>query len=93
VQNGTWKAGLGARTAKYLQEKDLTISAISNTVNRPYTTSGAYGVSARALPELVEEAAKTLGISARETVPDGEIFASSTDILIILGDDFIEPST
>lgn len=93
VQNGTWKAGLGARTAKYLEDKDLTISAIGNTLSRPYTTSGAYGVSPKALPELVEEAAKVLGIPARQSLPSGEVFASTTDILIILGDDFVEPTT
>ncbi len=92
VQNGTWKAGLGARTAKFLQEKGLTISTIGNTIDRPYTTSGAYGVSAKALPELIEEAADALGIPARETLPPNEGFASTTDILIILGDDFVEPT-
>ncbi len=92
IQNGTWRGGLGARTAKHLTEKGLTISVIGNTLNRPIAESGAYPVSARALPELVKEAAESLGVPAKTELPAGEMAASTTDILIILGDDFTEPS-
>lgn len=90
LQNGTWSAGLAARIREKLRSEKILVYKISNTETRPFAKSGIYTVSDTLAPDTISMLNKTLNIPVKEVLPDGEIFASSTDILVILGEDYIE---
>lgn len=87
IQNGTWKAGLAARLKKQLVDKQFTITAIGNTVNRPQTVSGIYTLGSNAPADTVAALEKELQLKALGAFPPDIITASSTDILIVIGSD------
>jgi len=92
IQNGTWRAGLGSRTRKRLEDVGLTVNTVGNTNERPYLTGGMYLLTDGLDNDKVTAIQEELHISQRNTPPSGESASTSTDILIILGEDFIEPN-
>lgn len=92
IQNGTWRAGLGARVKKRLTDKNMTIIALGNTTERPIMKSGIYRLQ-KLTPDQ-EETLRTievvLKIPLRDIVPDQIIHNSHADILILLGEDIQE---
>lgn len=90
IQNGTWSAGLAARVKKTLTDKKISIATVSNSKQKPIATSGIYVLGSRPNDGTAEALAKELFIPIKQTVPTGIIAATSTDILILLGDDFSE---
>lgn len=89
IQNGTWNAGLAARVGRRLEFRDLTISTISNYANRPLSQSKIY--TAKNVPQtLVNTLVDELKIPATADLPKDIPFNTSTDVLIILGDDYID---
>lgn len=89
IQNGTWNAGLAARVGRRLEFRDLIITTISNYANRPLSQSKIYtnkNVPQTLINTLVDE----LKIPATAELPKDVPFNTSTDVLIILGDDYID---
>jgi len=91
IQNATWRPGLAARTKTLLDKDEYLVQNIGNTNERPMMESGIYNVKSNVfLVPIVEELQKILEIPIKESVPDGEYVNKSTDILIILGEDYNE---
>lgn len=90
IQNGTWRAGLAARLKKQLETEKFTVTDIGNTTDRPQLESGIYAVSDNAGTDVLGALKETLGIPVKETPPVTERAATSTDVLIILGENFEE---
>lgn len=90
IQNGTWSAGLAARMKARLEANKFEITTIGNTIERPQAESGIYQVSSKQSPDVLSALQSELHIPIRQTPPVGVIYASSTDILIILGEDIQE---
>ncbi len=89
IQNGTWNAGLAARVRRRLEFRDLVITTIGNYSNKPLNQSRIYvnkGVSQTLVDSLVDE----LKIPSISEMPKNIPFATSTNVLIVLGDDFID---
>ncbi len=90
VQNGTWRAGLAARVKEQLADEDITVNEVGNTQTRPIAKSGLYVLSEVSNVDTIEKIQSSLNIPLKKVLPDGEETASSTNILIILGEDFAE---
>ncbi len=91
IQNGTWRAGLAARMRKRLQDKGFKVSNIGNTEERPQFASGIYDIVGNDdSHELVTALQDELHIPVKQKVPDGLSATSTTEILIILGEDIQE---
>jgi polyisoprenyl-teichoic acid--peptidoglycan teichoic acid transferase len=93
IQNGTWRAGLAARVRMTLLERSIPVENISNTNAKPFVLSGIYPITPDADKEILERVRILLDIPVKYGIPDGELYASSTDILIIVGEDFDEDLT
>lgn len=89
VKNGTWREGLAARVKNQLQEQNFFIYYISNTLQRPQAKSGLYILTKSPNVDTVEALKHELKIPV-VTLPPGEKAETSTDILVILGDDYTE---
>ena len=89
VQNGTWRAGLAARTKKKLQENTFHVSLIQNSEQRPIEESFFY-VTGEVSPNTIDALKKTLPIPQIFTLPTMSFATSTTDILILLGEDYSE---
>lgn len=90
IQNGTWSAGLAARMKKRLEDRGFAVETIGNTAQRPQSQSGIYNLSSRDLANLENSLEKELRVPVRKTLPANIQAASSTDILVVLGEDTIE---
>lgn len=91
VQNGTWRAGLAARTRGRLTEKSFVVSSVGNTNIRPIEKSGVYvAKNSQMVKDVADGIKRSLNIPIKEALPNGEAAAAGTDILVILGDDFEE---
>lgn len=90
IQNGTWVAGLAARTQSSLSEIDIPNMTLGNTQNRPQSTSSIVKISNEPLTDLMIALQSELQIPIKESLPAGITAAANTDILVILGEDFIE---
>ncbi len=89
IQNGTWQAGLAARLQKDLVEKKFTISTIGNTVERPVSQSVIYRVNhSPEFDKTVQEIKKELGITLVKDITKDVEKADTTDILVIIGENF-----
>ncbi len=87
VKNGTWREGLAARVKSQLEERNLTVTSLGNTVQRPRSKSGIYILTNTPLSDTVQVLKTELHLPVISG-PSGENTASSTDILVILGEDF-----
>lgn len=90
VQNGTWRAGLGARVGKSLQNKGISVTTIGNTNERPLLASGIYKIRDTASLDMMQALQEKLGISIKQTPPSTVTTKPDTDILVILGEDYQE---
>ncbi len=90
IQNGTWNAGLAARMKKRLEDRGFMVETIGNTAERPQSQSGIYNVSGRDLADLKKLLEEELRIPIRNKLPNNIIAASSTDIIMVLGEDTSE---
>ncbi|MFA6427778.1 MAG: LCP family protein [Candidatus Magasanikbacteria bacterium] len=93
VQNGTWRAGTAARLKQQLTEANFYVDAVGNTdpAYKPITISGIYKISDNESLEVMQALQNSLHIPIKQTPPEGIIpTATSTDILVIVGDDFVE---
>lgn len=90
IQNGTWRAGLAARAREKLREADIGIKEIGNTKTRPTEKSGIYVINEVTDSKILEKIKSVLKMPVYEKLTEGEISASSTNILIILGEDYPE---
>ena len=88
IQNGTWRAGLAARTQRQLEDEDISVSILGNTDERPIMESAIY-----ILDPFGKDAAQaikgTLQIPIKEPQKDLR-HATGTQVLVILGEDFEE---
>lgn len=90
IQNGTWRAGLAARVRQELRHAGIKVASIGNTAARPIAASGIYTVSGIIAPDILDTLTQTLKVPAKENLPAGEGATSTTDILVILGEDYVE---
>ena len=90
IQNGTWRAGLAARVKEKLAGQDIEIKEVGNTQTRPTAESGIYVISAVSDVEMIKKIQSSLNIPLKDILPEGEQTVSSTNILIILGEDYKE---
>ncbi len=89
IQNGTWNAGLAARVGRRLEFRDLIITTIGNYQSRPLSQSRIY--TNKNVPQtLIDTLVDELKIPATAELPKDIPFNTSTDVLIILGDDYID---
>ncbi|MEK7084690.1 MAG: LCP family protein [Patescibacteria group bacterium] len=90
IQNGTWRAGLAARMKKRLEDRSFSIRTIGNTEKRPQVTSGIYRVSKAPVHDIAAALQEELHIPVKQQPPPGIAYATSTDILVLLGEDMEE---
>lgn len=90
IQNGTWSLGLAARVKEKLIKENIIATEIGNTQIRPISESGIYVLSTISNADTIEKIQTTLNIPLKNSLPSPEQSASSTNILIILGDDYNE---
>lgn len=93
IQNGTWNAGLAARLKQQLLDEEFYVEDIGNVAPelKPVDQSGIYKISDKESFEVLQALQDYLHIPVRKEFPDPSfIIASTTDILIMLGEDFVE---
>lgn len=90
IQNGTWRAGLAARIKKRLNDKEFSNITIGNSNVRPVAESSIYLLSSPQDSNIAVAIQKELQIPLKQTIPLSVTHATSTDILIILGEDIQE---
>jgi polyisoprenyl-teichoic acid--peptidoglycan teichoic acid transferase len=90
IQNGTWEVGLAARAKKTLADQGFVVTEIGNTQVRPRPRSGIYTLSDDVDVVVQESIEEILNIPIVNSLPQGETAVTSTDIMIILGQDFVE---
>lgn len=88
VQNGTWQVGLAAQIKKQLEDKKIHVETVGNTNTRPQPTSGIYAITVLKDKSILSELQKELNIPVKEKPPRGEYATTTSDILIIIGEDF-----
>ncbi len=88
VHNGTWAPGLAAQVKARLEQKQFVVGTIGNSINRPQPNSAIYKLNSNVDKSTLEKLQKELGFPLKTQVPTGENFANTSDILIILGEDF-----
>lgn len=92
IQNGTWSAGLAARAKQRLVDASMFVDTIGNVPpeNKPITSSGIYVLSS-SVTETARSIETLLKIPIRTDIPENLApLASNTNIMVILGDDFVE---
>ncbi len=89
IKNGTWIVGMAAKFRKNLQEKGFYISSVGNTAERPQDKSGIYKITPNS-NTVALALQQELDIPIKENLPGGVSASTSTEILIILGDDISE---
>lgn len=90
VQNATWKAGLAARIKKRLTDKSFMVHAIGNAAEKPIEQSGIYNISGIDAHDTMLALQDELRIPIKKEPPSGTAATSTTDILIILGENLVE---
>lgn len=106
IQNGTWEVGLAGKTQKKLINNGFDISAIGNSAKRPVSSTMIYLINAKADSTIANALKKQLQFPIASSIPDwlqynyddpeteeseiGSKYATSTEILIILGTDIID---
>jgi hypothetical protein len=88
IHNGTWAAGLAAQAKTRLIQKQFNVGTIGNSINRPQAKSAIYIVGNKANLDEVKRLHEEFDIPVEKTLPNGEFYANTTDILLILGEDF-----
>jgi len=92
IQNGTWSAGLAARAKQRLVDASIFVDTIGNVPpeKKPITSSGIYVLSSSVM-DTARSIETKLKIPIRTDIPNNLApLASNTNIMIILGNDFVE---
>lgn len=87
IQNGTWRAGLAARLKRTLTEKQFVVTGVGNTLDRPLAASAIYTVRPGVPSDTVTALSSELGLPIYGTLPPTFTVQTSTDILVVIGDD------
>ncbi len=92
IQNGTWHAGLAAIKKQELEKAGLLISAIGNSAKRPISTTTIYIINTHTSSTIISALTAQLHASSTTSLPEWlqsayNASSSSSDILIILGED------
>ncbi len=95
IENGTWQAGLAARLKQRLLDEKFYVDDVGNLAVefKPYKNSAIYSFAPKEkdISAVLEELQKELDIPIKTDIPDGlKPISSSTDIMVVLGDDFVE---
>ncbi|HLD31303.1 MAG TPA: LCP family protein [Patescibacteria group bacterium] len=90
IQNGTWVAGTAARLRKQLQEKNFIVTTIGNTEDKPILNSGIYQIKESAPLSLLQALQQELHIAIKQNLPPNIVATSTTDILVIIGEDLLQ---
>ena len=95
IQNGTWQAGLAARLKQRLIDENFYVDGVGNvsTDLKPINKSAIYSFSKKEkdVNPVLTALQKELNIPVVTDIPDGITpMASSTDIVVVLGDSFVE---
>ena len=88
VLNGTWSAGLAARTKKQLEDTGIGVSTLGNTDERPVMQSALYVLDPFG-QDTAQAIKATLDIPIKKS-HDGISFTTGTQVLVILGADYEE---
>jgi hypothetical protein len=76
---------------KRLEDRGFIIDTIGNTLERPQAESGIYIIDTKAPQDVITGLEQELHLPTKEsTLPPGVFIASSTKILIILGENMEE---
>ena len=87
IDNGTWIAGLAAQVKHTLEQQHIPVLTIGNTATRPMEKSAIYARSGTPTP-IMKQLTEALQISFTPRLPDTMTIPTSTDILVILGEDY-----
>ena len=90
IQNGTWQAGMASRVRKFIEDKDIPVERVGNTTERPVSQSGIYVLTEIYPEDVIEVLSKSLHIDVKGALPPGETANENTEVLVILGEDFVE---
>lgn len=90
IQNGTWRAGLAARAERKLEDAGIDVETIGNTEERPQAESAIVTISDHGPIDVLTGLSDELRIPIKESLPDGITPTSTTDIIVILGENFDE---
>ncbi|OGH64114.1 MAG: hypothetical protein A2821_02390 [Candidatus Magasanikbacteria bacterium RIFCSPHIGHO2_01_FULL_41_23] len=90
IQNGTWNAGLAARVRRRLEFRSIAITTVNNTQEKPISQSKIYVLQKNTPSTILDILVDELKISTTQNIPSTIHPSTSTDILIMLGDDFID---
>ena len=90
IQNGTWNAGLAARIQKRLKTKSFSVTKIGNSQERPLAKTVIYTAREDIPLHITEQLKKELQVETLFPLPPAQSASSTTDILVTLGEDFIE---
>ncbi|MFA4830584.1 MAG: LCP family protein [Patescibacteria group bacterium] len=90
IQNGAWNAGMAMRIKKTLEDNGFQVTKIGNTQERPQAESGIFTISDKNPSDVLAGLQNELRIPIKQAAPYGISAASTTDILIILGENFNE---
>jgi len=89
ILNGTWRAGLAARVQKQLEDEGFVVKTLGNTTERPVMESSVYTIQKNIDSGVLGGIKETLRIPLKQG--SGQFtHTSTTDVLVILGEDFIE---
>ncbi|EKE06512.1 MAG: putative transcription regulator [uncultured bacterium] len=95
IQNGTWQAGLAARLKQRLLDEKFYVEDVGNipVEFKPFSESVIYSFAPKNkdVSPVLQALAKELNMKIETNIPQGiNPVASSTDIMVVLGDDFVE---
>lgn len=90
IQNGAWNAGLATRIRKRLSNKNFQITTVGNANEKPVSESGIYQVSPKQNNDVMRALVNEMQIPIKEKIPGSITPSTSTDILILLGSDFVD---
>jgi len=90
IQNGTWRAGMASRVRKLIEDKDIQVERVGNTNERPIAESGIYVLTELYPEDVIQVLSSNLHIEVKGTLPPGETANENTEVLVILGEDFVE---
>jgi len=88
IKNGTWRAGLAARTKTELKKFSFSVNNIDNTKEKPIKTSGIYKINKQIERGPLKKMKDELNIPIKEQLRPGIDISTSTDVTIILGKDY-----
>ncbi len=92
IENGTWGAGLAARVEARLKAKQIYAEKVGNVDPnlKPIALSAVY-ILDPAVQVMGQHIADELNIPLKTTLPQNLVpLASSTNIVVLLGNDFVE---